>query len=136
MYFLYFFFSKISNFLLVAHQQQPTTSTADLSACLVNVIVFVHKKSTLSIILYRAVYIKFIHAIMSEKDKTAVKNSEDPVAKRVHDARGPVGDWAERPMNDSHRDKLQEIDGGWIVSDVPTNHYLPYRQNIPWGVFV
>ena len=118
MYFLDFFFSKISNFLLVAHQQQPT-STADLSACLC--IVFVHKNSTLSIILYRVVYIKFIHAIMSEKDKTAVKNSEDPVAKRVHDARGPVGDWAERPMNDSHRDKLMEIDGGWIVS--VSNHF-------------
>ena len=55
---------------------------------------------------------------MGKKEKGEV---EDPVAKRVHDARGPVDDWAERPMNDSHREKLLEIDGGWMVSD--TNQY-------------
>ena len=51
-----------------------------------------------------------------EKDKGDPKEPKDDVAKRVHEARGPVDDWAERPMNDSHRDKLMEIDGGWIVS--------------------
>ena len=51
------------------------------------------------------------------EEKEKVEESEDPVAKRVHDVRGPVDDWAERPMNDSHREKLLEIDGGWMVSD-------------------
>ena len=51
-----------------------------------------------------------------EKEKGDDKEPKDGVAKRVHEARGPVDDWAERPMNDSHRDKLMEIDGGWIVS--------------------
>lgn len=57
---------------------------------------------------------QFKNFFMGKKEKGEV---EDPVAKRVHDARGPVDDWAERPMNDSHREKLLEIDGGWMVSD-------------------
>ena len=52
-----------------------------------------------------------------DKEKEDAKEPQDGVAKRVHEARGPVDDWAERPMNDSYRDKLMEIDGGWIVSD-------------------
>merc|ERR1712210_156366 len=55
---------------------------------------------------------QFKNFFTGKKEKGEV---EDPVAKRVHDARGPVDDWAERPMNDSHRDKLLEIDGGWML---------------------
>ena len=56
-----------------------------------------------------------------DKEKGDEKEPKDGVAKRVHEARGPVDDWAERPMNDSHRDRLMEIDGGWIVS--VSNHF-------------
>ena len=76
--------------------------------------------------------VKLIHSIMAfigifglsekmDKEKEDAKEPKDGVAKRVHEARGPVDDWAERPMNDSHRDRLMEIDGGWIVS--VSNHF-------------
>ena len=84
---------------------------------------FVHKNRTLSEILkcnlfpVNSIFHSVILSIMGEKEKGEVKKEEsvDPVARRVHEHTGPVDDWAERPMNDSHRDKLQEIDGGWMV---------------------